>query len=57
MKGQVPWDRELPGRGHTNNMGHGETYYYFSPSVMKIPTCKWSQTDNKTSLKWMLHSM
>lgn len=47
MKEQAPLDRELPGRGHTSNRRHGETYYYFSPSVTKIPTGKWSQTDNK----------
>ncbi|XP_063032459.1 MAM and LDL-receptor class A domain-containing protein 1 [Melospiza melodia melodia] len=31
MKGQAPWDRALPGRGHANNMGHG-SFIYFSGS-------------------------
>ncbi|XP_039405795.1 MAM and LDL-receptor class A domain-containing protein 1 [Corvus cornix cornix] len=30
-KEQAPLDRKLPGRGHTNNMGHG-TFIYFSGS-------------------------
>lgn len=46
MKEQAPLDRELPDRGVINNLGHGENYH-FSPSVMKIPTWKWPQTDNK----------
>ncbi|KAF4800644.1 MAM and LDL receptor class A domain containing 1 [Turdus rufiventris] len=31
MKEQAPLDRELPGRGHTNNLGHG-AFIYFSGS-------------------------
>ncbi|XP_032927197.1 MAM and LDL-receptor class A domain-containing protein 1 [Catharus ustulatus] len=35
MKEQAPLDRELPGRGHTNNLGHG-AFIYFSGSHQKM---------------------